>query len=73
MKNGVKMAARRLQDEKMVKFPAKMASNGPHGPISTIFWTIFPPPFPFGQKNEKIGSNKALQAIGAKARLQPER
>ena len=56
----------------MVKFPAKMASNGPHGPISTIFWTIFPPPFPFGQKNEKIGSNKALQAIGDKS-PQPER
>ena len=61
------MAARRLQDEKMVKFPAKMASNGPHGPIPTIFRTIFPLPFPFGQKNEKIGSNKALQAIGDKS------
>ena len=66
------MAARRLQDEKMVKFPAKMASNGPHGPFPTIFRTIFPPPFPFGQKNEKIGSNKALQAIGDKS-PQPER
>ena len=53
----------------MVKIPPKTASNGPTGPISTIFPTIFPLPFPFGQKNEKIGSNKALQAIGAKARL----
>ena len=51
----------------MVKFPAKMATNGPHGPNPTIFRMIFPLPFLFGQKNEKIGSNKALQAIGDKS------
>ena len=62
------MAARGFQDEKMVKFPAKMAVNGPFGPIPTIFRTIFPPPFPFGQKNEKIGSNKAFHPTPHKVR-----
>ena len=44
----------------MMNFWPKMALEGPNGPIWTIFRTIFPPPFPFGQKNEKIGSNKAF-------------
>ena len=54
------MPSQRLLDGKMMKNRPKMAPNGPAGPISAIFRTISPPPFPFGQKNEKIGSNKAF-------------
>jgi len=49
-----------------------MASNGPDGPILSIFGLFSALAFPFGQKNEKIGSNKAFQAIGDKS-PQPER
>ena len=66
MKNGVKMPARGHQDEKMVKFRPKMASNGPHGPISTIFRTIFPLAFPFGQKNEKMGPTRRSTLLRTK-------
>ena len=43
----------------MKKWP-KMASNGTDGPILSIFGLFSALAFPFGQKNEKIGSNKAL-------------
>ena len=42
-----------------------MASNGPDGPILSIFGPFFALAFPFGQKNEKIGSNKAFHHYGA--------
>ena len=44
----------------MMKIRPKMALEGPNGPILAIFRTILPLPFPSGQKNEKIGSNKAF-------------
>ena len=44
----------------MMKNRPKMASNGPDGPILSIFGPFSALAFPFGQKNEKIGSNKAL-------------
>ena len=43
----------------------KMASNGPDGPIFSIFGPFSALAFPFGQKNEKIGSNKAVHHYGA--------
>ena len=46
----------------MMKNRPKMASNGPDGPILSIFGLFSALAFPFGQKNEKIGSNKALQS-----------
>ena len=43
----------------------KMASNGPDGPILSIFGPFSALAFPFGPKNEKIGSNKAFHHYGA--------
>ena len=54
------MPSRRLQDGKMMKNRPKMASNGPDEPILGIFGPFSAFAFPFGQKNEKIGSNKAF-------------
>ena len=51
----------------MMKNRPKMALEGPNGPILAIFRTNFPPPFPSGQKNEKIGSNKAFHRTAHKA------
>jgi len=42
-----------------------MASNGPDGPILSIFGPFSAFAFPFGPKNEKIGSNKAFHHYGA--------
>ena len=55
-----KMPLRRLQDGKMMKNRLKMASNGPDGPILSIFGPFSALAFPFGQKNEKFESNKAF-------------
>ena len=44
----------------MMKNRPKMASNGPNGPILSIFGPFSAFAFPSGQKNEKIGSNKAF-------------
>jgi hypothetical protein len=44
----------------MMKNGSKMALGSPNGPFLAIFRTILPLPFPSGQKNEKIGSNKAF-------------
>ena len=59
------MPSRRLQDGKMMKNRPKMASNGPDGPILSIFSQFSAFAFPFRQKNEKIGSNKAFHHYGA--------
>ena len=44
----------------MMKNRPKRASNGPDGPILSIFGPFSAFAFPFGPKNEKIGSNKAF-------------
>ena len=49
----------------MMKNRPKMASNGPDGPILSIFGPFSAFAFPFGPKNEKIGSNKAFHHYGA--------
>ena len=49
----------------MRKNRPKMASNGPDGPILSIFGPFSAFAFPFGPKNEKIGSNKAFHHYGA--------
>ena len=49
----------------MMKNRPKMASNGPDGPILSIFGPFSALAFPFGPKNEKIGSNKAFHHYGA--------
>ena len=49
----------------MMKNRPKMASNGPDGPILIIFGPFSAFAFPFGPKNEKIGSNKAFHHYGA--------
>ena len=59
------MPSRRLQDGKRMKKWPKMAPNGPDGPILSVFGPFFALAFPFGQKNEKIGSNKAFHHYGA--------
>ena len=60
------MPSRRLQDGKMMKNRPKMASNGPDGPILSIFSPFSAFAFPFRQKNE-IGSNKAFHHYGAQS------
>ena len=45
----------------------KMASNGPDGPILGIFGPFSALAFPFGPKNDKIGSNKAFHHYGAQS------
>ena len=49
----------------MMKNRPQMAPNGPDGPIMSIFGPFFALAFPFGPKNEKIGSNKAFHHYGA--------
>ena len=52
----------------MMKNRSKMASNGPDGPILSILGLFSALAFPFGQKNEKIGSNKASHRTAHKVR-----
>ena len=49
----------------MMKNRPNMTSNGPDGPILGIFGPFSALAFPFGPKNEKIGSNKAFHHYGA--------
>ena len=51
----------------MMKNRPKMASNGPDGPILSIFSQFSAFAFPFRQKKEKIGSNKAFHHYGAQS------